>query len=321
MVKQLKNILVNSNKCTLDNCVFKDEIVGMITRLQSISNMQIFKEIEFVKSIASEMETECKERTSESLRDFVVTNHKSSVSIKRTSTCNSNDSICDIDNFNNQDMKGSSQNKVSSLRDYPPRKEEHTNMENSKSSKEKDVYVPHCTWVSSEINAKPITNYESFEDSVPFNLKLKELEAAHVSEKKQLTERCSELERSLDMLKIEYEECEDYWAAKLEEERLLFEQEQKISDEKFSELITKMAEYEDLISPVDKTKNSGRLSPIEEKFNLEQQVSFIFNKGIFLSYIVFFFNLLLIYLLLLIGQLKSFLFRKTIYFVCTVRRS
>ena len=78
------------------------------------------------------------------------------------------------------------------------------------------------------------------------------------------------------MLKIEYEECEDYWTAKLEEERQLFEQEQKISDEKFSELIAKMAEYEELISPIDKVKNGGRLSPIEEKFNLEQQVRYIF---------------------------------------------
>ncbi|OAD55892.1 Blastoderm-specific protein 25D [Eufriesea mexicana] len=271
VVKQLKNILINNNKCTIENCAFKDEISGMIMRLQSNLNTQIFKETEFVKSIASEIETECEERTSESLRDFVVPKHKNSVSIKRTVPSNSNDDNCDVDNFS-QDTKNSTQNKVSSLRDYPPRKEEHLNVD-SKSSKEKDALVIQSLKITPEIGTRcnsSLIKSESSED-VFLNLKLKELEATHAAEKKQLIEQCAELERSLDMLKIEYEECEDYWTAKLEEERQLFEQEQKISDEKFSELIAKMAEYEELISPIDKVKNGGRLSPIEEKFNLEQQ--------------------------------------------------
>ncbi|CAK9830652.1 Blastoderm-specific protein 25D [Anthophora retusa] len=273
VIKQLKNVLINSNKCTLENCMFKDEILEIITKLQSNSSAQVVKTTDFVKSIAFEMETECEERASESLRDFVVPKHKNSVSAKRTMTSNSNDN-CDFDNFNIQDIKSSSQNKVSSLRDYPPRKEEHINTDHSKLNKEKDTSVINCAKVFNEINAKTnssLTKSESSEDDVFLKLKLKELESAHATERKQLTERCAELERSLDLLKIEYEECEDYWTAKLEEERQLFEQEQKISDEKFSELIAKMAEYEELISPVDKVKNSGRLSPIEEKFNLEQQ--------------------------------------------------
>jgi DNA repair exonuclease SbcCD ATPase subunit len=83
--------------------------------------------------------------------------------------------------------------------------------------------------------------------------------------------RCSELEKSLEMLKAEYEQCEDYWAAKLEEERQIFEQEQKISDEKLAELISKMAEYEEQFSGGNKLHDNGRLSPIEERINLEQQ--------------------------------------------------
>lgn len=279
VIKQLKNIyLINNNKCTLDNCAFKDEILDMITRLQSYSNIQVFKEAEFVKSIASEIEIECEERTSESLRDFVVPKHKNSVCMKRIITSNSNDNY-DIDNFN-QDVKSSLQNKVLSLRDYPPRKEEHMNADNSKLNKEKDISIINYNNIktNNEINTRVNSNLIKNESSenILLNSKLKELEAAHAAEKKQLIEQCAELERSLDMLKIEYEECEDYWTAKLEEERQLFEQEQKISDEKFSELIAKMAEYEELISPVDKVKNSGRLSPIEEKFNLEQQVRYIF---------------------------------------------
>lgn len=269
VIKQLKNILVNNNKCTLENCAFKDEISGMIMRLQSNLNTQVFKEPELIKSIASEMETECEEKTS----DFIISRHKNSVFLnsKRIITYNSNDN-CDVDYFSNQDMKCSSQNKISSLRDYPPRKEEHINADHLKSNKEKDI-LNNCAKITNEIGTRTNSSLikNELSENVSLNLKLKEIETTHAAEKKQLIEQCAELERSLDMLKAEYEECEDYWTAKLEEERQLFEQEQKISDEKFSELIAKMAEYEELISPIDKVKNGGRLSPIEEKFNLEQQ--------------------------------------------------
>lgn len=75
------------------------------------------------------------------------------------------------------------------------------------------------------------------------------------------------------MLRSEYEQCEDYWASKLDEERQLFEQEQKISDEKFAELIEKMAEYEDQFNTTD--RSDGRLSPIEEKSSLESQYNYL----------------------------------------------
>ncbi|XP_043263150.1 blastoderm-specific protein 25D [Colletes gigas] len=269
VIKQLKNILASSNICTFENCVFRDEISRIIVKLQLNSNAQMFKEADPIKSIASEMETECEERTSESLRDFVVSKqHKNSLSVKRVTISNNNENNCDVDdNFNNQDLKSATQNKVPSLRDYPPRKEEHITMDHSKSSKEKEKITNE---ISTKINSSLVKS-ESVEDVNFLNLKLQELQTAHATEKKQLTEQCAELERSLDLLQIEYEECEDYWTAKLEEERQLFEQEQKISDEKFSELIAKMEEYEELISPVDKVKSSGRLSPIEEKINLEQQ--------------------------------------------------
>ncbi|KAI8125922.1 Blastoderm-specific protein 25D [Lucilia cuprina] len=85
-------------------------------------------------------------------------------------------------------------------------------------------------------------------------------------------ERCKELEASLEQMQKAYEECEDYWQAKLTEERTLFEKERQIyeeeqqeSDKKFTELMEKVREYEEQFS------KDGRLSPIEEKDALEQQ--------------------------------------------------
>ncbi len=78
-----------------------------------------------------------------------------------------------------------------------------------------------------------------------------------------------ELESSLELMNKEFENLEDYWQGKLGEERQLYEEEQRISDEKFNELLKKMSEYEEQFpSPPEK---DGRLSPIEEKCQLELQ--------------------------------------------------
>ncbi|XP_030079029.1 blastoderm-specific protein 25D isoform X3 [Drosophila hydei] len=84
--------------------------------------------------------------------------------------------------------------------------------------------------------------------------------------------RCKELESSLEQMQRAYEECEDYWQAKLSEERQMFdkerhiyEEEQMESDKKFTELMEKVREYEEQFS------KDGRLSPIDERDMLEQQ--------------------------------------------------
>lgn len=82
-------------------------------------------------------------------------------------------------------------------------------------------------------------------------------------------QRIQELENSLEQMQKEYEACEDYWQGKLNEERQLYEEEQRISDEKFTELLKKMAEYEEQFATT--TEKDGRLTPIEEKCQLEQQ--------------------------------------------------
>lgn len=253
IVKDLENVLLTSTRCASEKCALSDGVARLISNLQSNLPLHCSTCQDFGKSLASELEMECEERVHESLRDLVVTKAPKSLPAKRTTMSNSAE---DLDDFTDQDVKSATQSKTTSLRDYPPRKEEHT-AEQCRTNKD----------ISSNI-----IEVESVPKSVSANAGLQELETKHMIEKKQLIERCSELERSLDLLRAEYEECEDYWAAKLEEERQLFEQEQKISDDKLAELINKIAEYEELISPLDKSKTNGRLSPIDEKFNLEQQV-------------------------------------------------
>ncbi|XP_049835601.1 ninein-like protein isoform X2 [Schistocerca gregaria] len=105
------------------------------------------------------------------------------------------------------------------------------------------------------------------------------------NEAQELRERCAELEVSLELLRQEYERCEDYWAAKLDEERRLSEAEQRASDEKFSELLAKVREYEELCSSTSCDdgdgyaagsslgSRSGRLPTIDERASLEKQVT------------------------------------------------
>lgn len=69
-------------------------------------------------------------------------------------------------------------------------------------------------------------------------------------------------------MRKEYEDCEDYWQSKLSEERQLYEEDQRVSDEKFNELLRKMSELEEQFMTNDK---NGRLSPIEENCRFEQQ--------------------------------------------------
>lgn len=97
---------------------------------------------------------------------------------------------------------------------------------------------------------------------------MKETSPKMDSEKVHL-QRIQELENSLEQMQKEYEACEDYWQGKLNEERQLFEEEQRISDEKFTELLKKMTEYEEQFTT--STEKDGRLTPIEEKCQLEQQ--------------------------------------------------
>lgn len=103
--------------------------------------------------------------------------------------------------------------------------------------------------------------------------RIKELEASVKAlsngDASELQARVVELEGSLEQMRKEFEDLEDYWQGKLNDERVLYEADQRKSNEKFDELVLKMAEYEEqFVQGLDK---DGRLSPIEEKGQLEQQ--------------------------------------------------
>ncbi|XP_018336876.1 ninein [Agrilus planipennis] len=86
-------------------------------------------------------------------------------------------------------------------------------------------------------------------------------------ENKELRSTCSELENCVELLRTEYERCEEYWSQKLDEERRIFEDEQNQSSEKLQELINKMTEYELQFAT---SESEYGLPPIEEN-NLETQ--------------------------------------------------
>lgn len=89
------------------------------------------------------------------------------------------------------------------------------------------------------------------------------------TEMKFLQDHCKDLELCIDQLRNEYERCEDYWSAKLDEERSMFEQEQSQNSDKLSELMLKLTDFEAQYSSQDVP--DARLPIIDEKASLEKQ--------------------------------------------------
>ncbi|KAK0180799.1 hypothetical protein PV327_003144 [Microctonus hyperodae] len=256
IIRDLKNITLDRKtpNCSTD-CELKRNLSDIIFTLESQILTKISGKVDAIKN----EEEECEERTSESLRDFVLS--KNEKSRFTTTLSNNTDDITD-----NLDIN--SKCKTLSLRDYPPRRGENGQLEQLKSDDDKSISlnIKNSIDAINDIETKTIED-----DRDKLKTLLEEQEIKYTNEKKQLQEQCAKLESDLESLRTEYYQCEDYWASKLEEERQLIEQEQKISDEKLGELIAKIAEYEEQFSMSDKSRNDGRLSPIEEKFNLEQQ--------------------------------------------------
>merc|ERR1719220_337610 len=105
-------------------------------------------------------------------------------------------------------------------------------------------------------------------------------------ERKGLEAKVAQLEESLELMQGEFESMEDYWQRKLEEERVFYEEQLRSSERQFSELESRMREYEELV--VDNRNNMGKnqeevepeslseedkLSTIEEMGSLEVQVT------------------------------------------------
>ncbi|XP_008553801.1 blastoderm-specific protein 25D [Microplitis demolitor] len=254
--------IINDLKNLPIDCSLKRNISDIISELEShldktkVSVDGDKNDFESEITKADGDKEECEERTS-SLRDFVVNKNNKRIISQSDEFISSN-----IDNNNYSICGSSSSNNISksktSLRDYPPRKESW----DAKIDRRDSVLSIDVTDGNNDLD-----NLRKDRDRL--SCLLQEQEVKHNNEKKLLQEQCKKLETDLELLRNEYYQCEDYWENKLEEERLIVEQEQKITDDKLTELINKIAEYEEQFSGGDK-KNDGRLSPIDEKFNLEQ---------------------------------------------------
>ncbi|XP_059049643.1 blastoderm-specific protein 25D [Achroia grisella] len=139
-----------------------------------------------------------------------------------------------------------------------------------------DVEMPLYSTVETSIQTDfgPTSNIESVHDvnlikeMDTLKQQFKEAEHRHNSEKQKQSNIIKELETSLEQLKAEYDKSEEYWNNKLEEERDMYNEEQRLGDERLTELVAKISEYERQFAPV-----GGALPTIEEKCGLEAQVA------------------------------------------------
>lgn len=76
-----------------------------------------------------------------------------------------------------------------------------------------------CNDTKSDSSSVVINNVEQQTSTVQDNETVKL--AKEIGE---LKEKCTELETSLELMRVEYEKCEDYWQGKLNEERAIFDQ-------------------------------------------------------------------------------------------------
>lgn len=104
------------------------------------------------------------------------------------------------------------------------------------------------------INVNEVRTVNNDESESIFLLKcefadqLSVVEENHMKEKIELLERCTNLESSIEMLRQEYEKCEDYWASKLEEERVNYDKEQRTLDKKYKKILAELKEYDEYLN-------------------------------------------------------------------------
>jgi hypothetical protein len=76
-------------------------------------------------------------------------------------------------------------------------------------------------------------------------------------------------------MQTEFESMEDYWQKKMDEERIFYEDQLKVSENQFRELEGRMKEYEELLRKIESSKHddSDRLYSIDEQRSLEESVN------------------------------------------------
>ena len=76
------------------------------------------------------------------------------------------------------------------------------------------------------------------------------------------------------MMRNEFEQMENYWQNKIQEERNFYDQQLRSSESTFSELEERIQDYEELLAAESEknTNNPDSLYTIEEDEHLEMQV-------------------------------------------------
>ncbi|KAJ0175373.1 hypothetical protein K1T71_008532 [Dendrolimus kikuchii] len=105
-------------------------------------------------------------------------------------------------------------------------------------------------------------------DAEQWKRQLLDAQTKHDDEQQKLTSLVKDLETSLEQMKFEYDKCEEYWSRKMDEERMMFNEEQRLGDERLADLVAKIADYERQFAAT-----ATALPTIDEKYSLEAQVN------------------------------------------------
>ena len=97
------------------------------------------------------------------------------------------------------------------------------------------------------------------------------VESNYDSRVKELSDKNSDLEESLELMRHEFEEMENYWQKKIEDERSFYDQQIKLEEGHFRDLELKILEYDERFSK-DQPKN---LFTIQEDECLEDEVAIL----------------------------------------------
>ena len=104
-----------------------------------------------------------------------------------------------------------------------------------------------------------------------FEEMLRNVESNYDSRVKELSNKNSDLEESLELMRHEFEEMENYWQKKIEDERSFYDQQIKLEEGHFRDLELKILEYDERFS-IDQPKN---LFTIQEDECLEDEVAIL----------------------------------------------
>ena len=114
-------------------------------------------------------------------------------------------------------------------------------------------------------------NTEQMRSYIDFEEVIRNVETNYESKVKDLSNKNLDLEESLELMRHEFEEMENYWQKKIEDERSFYDTQIKIEEGHFRDLELKILEYDQRFS-MEKGKN---LFTIQEDERLESEVTIL----------------------------------------------